>query len=545
MSTGVYMFYGNFKIDPSSGYPIPQISLSKEFDRDQAGRIIGSKTIVSLEGVIYNSGINFPSILSKESGLRLAFSKDDSFKFGCGTNFNAPNFSGNAKVNRYSAEKTENRWVSTISYSVELLVEDVPSSTCSSTGVYNVSSCQDEWNMEILDEYNYVNNPAGANVLRQALNFPVGKNYPLYRVSRTIGAVGKFIPTGNGLGISAISGAKQWVRCRLDTAPETSITGILDGIALYNFTRSVSVDDPGGSYRLTDNWIGIPSGVTSGLYMESFNVDSSLDNTYMRTVTINGTIKGLEPFNTGEIYKSSVIGGSGAAGSLKPFASLSRVGGATSSYSKFESAISGYHNDVKNNMFIRAQSFIEKTTSANSSNTTTGIFRRFFGRDENPLNPLPISVTEGFNPTEGSVTYSWVYNNRPLNLISGSIVETLTVSDNFPTQVVAELFVLGRRLGPVIQSLGTYTTASRDVTFEVIMLRPTGLANIRFPRTAYTQITGLVESFNPVYLLGSNICKSFVKNNTENWSISEGKFTKQKTWVWQHCVEPTLGNPSV
>lgn len=540
-NTGVYMYYGNFQFKPQDGYPIPQVSLSKEFDRDQGGRIIGSKTIVSLEGVIYNSGTTFTAILPKETGLRDAFSKDRSFRFGCGAS--APSYSGNAKVTRYTSEKTENRWVSTIAYSVELLIEDLPSTTCSATGIYNVSSCQDEWNMEILDEYNYVNNPAGAQILRRALSFPIGAIYPLYRISRTIGAVGKFIPTGSdGLGISAISGAKQWVRCRLDTAPETSISGILSGIVLYNFTRSVNVDDPGGSYRLTDNWIGIPTGFASGLYMESFNVESSLDNTYMRTVTINGTVKGLEPFNTGVIYTPSAIGGSGAAGSILPAASIAR---ASAQQSKYESALSGYHNVIKPNIFSRVQCFVEKEHDPNSTSQQTGIFRRFFGRDENPINPLPISITEGSNPTEGSVSYSWVYNNRPLNLISGSILETLTVIDNFPSQVIAELFVLGRRIGPVLQNLGTYTTASRDVTFEVTMLRPTGLSNIRFPRTAYIQITGLVESFNPTYLLNANICKSFVKANSESWSITEAKFTKQKTWVWQHCIEPTVGNPSV
>jgi hypothetical protein len=539
MATGVFMTYGSFKFSPSDGYPIPQVSLSKEFDRDQAGRIIGGRTIVSLEGVIYNNihDLDFQGFLTREKDLREAFSKDTFIKFGCGTNENTPSYSGNAKVNRLSIDKTENRWVSTIGYNADLIVEDVPtiSQECTSTGIYNITSCQDEWNMEIIDEYSYVNSPVGANVLREALNFPLGSKYPIYRISRTIGAVGKFIPTGNNLGISAIAGAKKWVTCRLSTAPESSLTGMLSGIVLYNFVRSVAVDDPGGSYRLTDNWIGVPTGYsTSGLYIESFNIDSSLDSSYLRTVTINGTIKGLEPFDSGKIYDKSIIG-TGLKGSISPMAQLVRSDSATS---RFDQALSGY-NSIKNSMFMRVQSFVEK------QNNPSGIFRRFFGRDENTVNPLPLSVTEGFNPTEGSVTYSWIYNNRPLNLISGSISETLTINDSFPTQVVAELFVLGRRLGPVMQSLGTYTTASRDVTFDVVMPRPTGLAGIKFPKTAYIQITGLVESMNPMFLLGSSVCKSFVKNNTENWSVTDGRFTKQKTWVWQHCYQDITQNSNI
>lgn len=527
-ATGVYMKYRNFSFVGSNGYPIPQVSISKEFDRDGAGRIIGSSSTVSLEGVIINtsSDLEFSTFITKVKEFRDVFSKDGSFMFGCGTNFSTPSYSGNAKVSRVSLDKTENQWVQTIAYSIDLIVEDPPTANCSSTGIYNVSSCQDEWNFETLEEYNYVNNPVGGTIFRNALNFPLGTSYPIYRISRTIGAVGKFVPDASGTGVSAVSNAKLWVGCRLNTAPESSITGIVSGLQLFNFVRSIAVDDPGGSYRITDNWLATSTTAT-GLYLESFNVDSSLDNSFLRTITVNGTIKGLEKFNSGIIYNQSTIG-TGLTNSFNNIAATVRTDIGTS---KFDAAINGY-NMAKSGMFARAQGFLDKQNDPNSTS------KKYLGRDESPLNPIPLSVTEGFNPADGSVTYSWSYNNRPLNLINGSISETLTINDTFAVPVVAELFVLGRRLGPVLQSLGTYTTPIRDVTFDVIMPRPTGLQGLRFPRTAYVQITGLVETLNPIHLMGPGSSASYVKSDTEDWSVTEGRFTKRKTWAWQTCVIP-------
>lgn len=521
-----YIKYGTFEFNADSGYPVPQISISVDQDRDGAGRAIGQKTIVNLEGVIYAKSGNrgFDQLVSKESGLRNAFKTDGlTLEIGCsGTTVGSkvPYFSGIPKVNRYTADKTNNYWLNTIAYSIELQID---ASGAAGSNIFGVTSTQDEWNIETIDEFSYVNNPAGGAVLRSALNIPIGLSYPLYRISRTIGAVGKFIPTGSGSsGISPIKNAKDWVFYQVTGG--LSLSGVIRELQLYNFTRSIATSEVDGTYRITDNWIGIPSGSFSG-YTESYNVESSLDNSYLRTVNINGTIKGIIPFNTGALYTTATLSASGS-GSLYPLGAGS-VRVTSPATSKFESALSGY-SGVKGSMLTRAQCFLEKPT--------TGIIRQFFNRAEAPLNPLPLSVTEGFNPTDGSVTYSWVYNNRPINLVSGSISETFTINDTLPVQQVAEIFVLGRRLGPILQDLGTYSVANRDVTFEVNLLRPSGLSGIQFPADAYRAITGLIESFNPKYLsTGANEVKSFEKSNTENWYVSEGRFVKSKSWSYTRC----------
>jgi len=542
-----------------SGYPTPQLSIALESDRDSAGKLLGQRHIINLEGKMYSASGSggFSQLAHYESGLRKAFSADgEPFSFGCGsTTF----FSGNPKVTRYFADKSQDYWTTTINYSIDLEIE------VTGNNLFNVSSVQDEWNIEPLDDLSYVQGsypgPAqgSANVEpipSMTFTFPMGPSYPTYRVSRTLGAVGKYVPTGSGAGISSITAAKNWVRFQL--ASGIGLSGITSGLVLYNFVRSVSANEIEGSYRITDTFLALPTG-SSGMYTESFTIESSLDNTYLRTVTINGNIKGLEPFDSGNIYNSGIVG-SGMSGSIYPTAISGRLsgqssaggtggtGGTSPSPQKFFYATSGY-SGIKNSLYDRCRAFMSPSGNPNTSPGTGTFFGKFFGRHEPALNPLPVTITEGFNPAEGTITYSWVYNNRPLNLVSGSISETLTVNDNFPTQQIAEIFVLGRRLGPVIQDLGTYTSASRDVTFEVTFLRPTGLSGLQFPKTAYQNITGIVESFNPKYLFGTNpsdqICKSFVKTNTENWNVSEGRFVKTKGWSWVKCDALIVSNPNV
>jgi hypothetical protein len=508
-----YIKYGNFQFSAVSGYPVPQVSISREYDRDGAGKQIGEKLIIGLEGQIYYSSgqRGFQLLLQAESGLRQNFVDGKNFELGCtgvggGT---TPLVTGIAKILRYSADKTNDRWLNTIGYTIDLEINIA----VTGSGIFYVSSVQDEWSMETLEDASYVNSPIAS--LTPNLQFNNGTGYPHYRVTRVLGAVGKYIPSGK----SSIENAKDWVKYQI--ASGISLTGMLSGLQLYNFIRSTSVNDKDGSYRITDTWLATPSGAVSG-FAESFSIDTSYDNSFQKTITIQGTVKGLEPFNTGLIYNSTNIGTS-ASGSL--MVNPGRI----ASESKFKNAISGY-SGIKNVMFDRARSFID------NPNDASGIMKRFFGRSESPLNPVPYGITEGFNPTEGTVTYSWTYNNRPLNLISGSISETLSVNDSFPTQQIAEIFILGRRLGPILQDLGTWTTSNRDVTFEVVMPKPSSLSGLKFPRTAYQAITGIVESLNPSYIFGGGgSCKSFVKANTENWFISEGRFVKQKTWQWTRC----------
>jgi hypothetical protein len=544
-----FIKYGSFEFIGNSGYPVPSISISQEYQRDGAGRQIGLTASINLEGKIYSgSGDNgFRHLMILESGLRNIFSYDgNNLIIGCsGQTTNLTIFSG-IKVSRYNANKTENNWTTTIDYSIDLQSEIANTSS----GIFYVSNTQDDWNIETIDESVYAEyNPDRLKMLGfgNTLSFQQGAHYPFYRISRTIGAVGKFVPTSGSGGNVALTGsltavynAKAWVNYHLPLSPTYS--EIIKELKLYNFVRSINTSETEGSYRITDNWIAIPNSAQP--FTESFTIESSIDNSMMRTVTINGNIKGLELFNSGNIYSPTgvpYITGS-LSGSLRIISnSDTKIKYAT----KFDNAISGY-SGIKNILYQRVQSLATTGNygSYGSSTASQGAFNfeNIFGRKESRLHPIPLSITEGFNPAEGSITYSWSYNNRPLNYISGSISETLNVDDTFATPLVASIFVLGRKLGPILQDLGTITSSTRRVTFDVVFPRPTAIRDIQFNNIHYSQITGLVESFNPSNLMTNPIIntqsiKSIVKSDTAGWNITEGRFTKEKTWEWIQCQE--------
>jgi len=532
MATSAFLSYGSFSFSGISGYPIPSISISKEYQRNGAGKTIGATTSVNLEGKLFtgsgNSGL--PHLLVLESGLRSVFIDGGTLTFGCGST--SGSFSG-GKISRYSANRTDNNWTTTIDYSIDLQFENT---VTTGNNPFYVSSAQDEWNMETLDETAFAKGPFNlANYLpgygNPTLSFNQGQNYPFYRITRTLGAVGKYIPFTGGSGISAIQNAKGWVNYQLGDQPTYS--GVI-GLRLYNFVRSLSVSEVEGSFRITDNWIGVPSGVTIP-YIETFNIDSSLDSELLRTVTIQGTIKGLEPFNSGNIYNPNVL----------PYLSGSLSGSLTGLYNdnthvngtngtKFIYALSGY-KDIKSNLLNRISSaFATGTliTLGYSTSVSSGLL---------PMNPLPMSITEGMNPAEGTITYNWVFNNRPRPYITGALSESLTIDDRHATPVIASIFVLGRKLGPILQDLGTFSSSSRTVNFEVVFPKPSSLVDIVFPGNHYTTITGVVEKFNPASFMigyaGVAGIKSYVTANTSNWVPKDGRISVSKTWDWVRCIE--------
>ena len=528
MATGATVTYTTssaFNFIGDSGYPVPAISISQEYQRDGGGRQIGRTVGIGIEGKIFSgsgiSGIN--TLLMLESGLRKAFSVDGGdLTVGCGSFTSL--FTG-IKITRYSANKTENNWTTTIDYSIDLQSEVA----MTGSGVFYVSSTQDDWNIETIDENSYAFTPLNLNQisLNGSLTLGRGSDYPFFRISRTVGAVGKYIGdktspiTGSN---TAVKNAKEWVKWHTNNSPKTH--EIINGLNLYNFVRSVSSSDAEGSYRITDNWIATKNNIP---YSESFTCESSLDSSMTRTVTVQGTVKGLEAFNSGALYTGTVVEGKLDNSFGNPYATTRSL---SNSGSKIYNAMSGY-SGIKCQLYSRAQLLVSTGTSCGFD------FRTTFGRAENLLHPIPVSTTEGFNPYEGTVTYNYSYNNRPQNIIPNSLSESLSVDDVGSTPLVASIFVLGRKLGPILQDLGTITASTRSVTFEVIFPKPSSLANISFPATSYASIQTVIDSFDPMqFMIGTTVpggIKSYVTKDTTNWNLTENRLNRTKEWSWVKC----------
>lgn len=491
--------WNNFTLgsDTDKSFPAPMIAISKEYVRDGAGKVIGMTQNISLEGTIFdavNSGIDH--LVSKESDLRSAFTSTT----GCLLSINAcSNLSfDNCVVSKYSANKSADNWTKTIDYNIDIIsygngidFDEI----CDSK--FRVSSIEDSWNIETIEENSFTDSTIFLSRLGFKSDIPTSTIFPLYRITRTVGAV--------GIGVcnkSAVEEASKWVNCTINDRGIKS-NSIANGLNIFNSSKSISASEIEGSYKTTYNWLASAS---TANYIETFNIETSIDSSLLRTVTIQGNIKGLEKvdnnFNNTTLYPTDMK--DNISGVIKFPTKIS-----TTINNKYENAQKAY-DTIKFSMYNRADS-ARKT-------------------DEPQLHTIPVSISEGWNPVEGSISYNYQYNNRPPNFIPNSISETFTVVHQDPIEEFSKIFVIGRKMGPIIRKIGTYSIGSKRAMFEAILPRTSNIQQTPFPASVYSAIEALIDSQSPSSELGY-----YIKDNTTDWSITDGRFTRSKTWEWTIC----------
>jgi hypothetical protein len=104
--------------------------------------------------------------------------------------------------------------------------------------------------------------------------------------------------------------------------------------------------------------------------------------------------------------------------------------------------------------------------------TVEGVLQDLSDYDGVSVNPIPQSKTVGQQIGTGTITYSISFQTTQDNFIPYVRFESFSVNDTYPGHVAAQHAVLGRRIGPVMQSIGTQTLWQRDlqisVNFDVI-----------------------------------------------------------------------------
>jgi len=380
-------------------------------------------------------------------------------------------------------------------------------------------------------------------------------------------------PTSKPTGL--ILGAKKEIAFNLrNPGPNTM------GLFLYNHVRSIESSPSAGSYGVTDTWLALGTGVK---YTEEFTWEVSIDDRWIHTVSMNGTIKGLESVAQSNINNITagisasqgytvlpnvatgvVVGNEGITANALIGTKFSNQNRATS---KYENALQAYISGVKPYLYIRAGHAL-KTCDVEqpnkpvnySVNNTNNFYnnnnRSWFGPAMRPLNIVPVTVNETFNPAAGTITYSISYDNRPACLLSGALNASVSVTDINSTDLVAEAFILGRPLGPVIEKVGS-TKSERQLTIEAVYPQPTGFQSLhpQSPQCViyhtkndssveYKAIKNLVDAFKPVgakafstfgsaapYPL-SDQGQVFKTADSETWSPFEGRYTRNITWIY-------------
>ena len=145
------------------------------------------------------------------------------------------------------------------------------------------------------------------------------------------------------------------------------------------------------------------------------------------------------------------------------------------------------------------------------------------------------------------------YDNKS-NICTGVLSSNVTVETSFPTDVFAEAFVLGRALGPVLQDLGTITSAKKSISIEVKVIPPRDIDGYSMLNTScplyvegniYQTITGIANSLKPygdqTTALGyknNNINQKgqvYTSTDSENWNPIDGSYSVQLSYTYQPC----------
>jgi hypothetical protein len=414
-----------------------------------------------------------------------------------------------------------------------------------------------------------------------------------YRITRRLSARGLALAVGTGIcsndqdsiNLIKLNNAKKWVDERASGISSNgaivipslaSSSAIGAGIHLYNHSRSLSTDIFNGTYEITDNWIAMPTGTQ---HTESFTIDASTSNNFTKTIRVAGSINGLAMYNHDAHTNKSLLvpSGSGltvdmyiASGNVNksgtlPAHSPSSIGGSTGGAAnstattlhphKYSNAKDAWEKEIKPYLYRRAclgmsQYGKANRQPANEVDPSKPESPAFFA--DRPLNTIPVSTTEGHDPIKGLINYNYEFNNQ-YRAISGVISENINITHDAPADNIAETTVLGRYLGPIIQSIGR-TNARKSITIDIVVQPPQSvigsipnstLCPVGLNTDLRNYIQDLIDGHAPFYprdvsVFGGSartaqVGTVFVQSDQETWNPTEGRFSKTVSWIYQQC----------
>jgi len=200
---------------------------------------------------------------------------------------------------------------------------------------------------------------------------------------------------------------------------------------LTDRTISEDINIRGGGYSIAETFKAIPSGALDGgipvIHTNKVNVNRGEDGT--TAVSIDGTIRGMN--------------------------SVSPIGADRHENNSYANAVSYYNT------------YLEGLVGGTASSS------RFYhlaktASELNWLHPYPKSYTTGLNSAQGVLTYTYSYDDRPPNIISGSIHEDIEVNDTYPGQLFATIPIIGRNQ-PVLQYVNSRSEYKRSLKINVQM----------------------------------------------------------------------------
>lgn len=509
MANATTMRYGDYYFSP-----VPFMSFSKEHQRTDDQTPVGLLYVVTLNGTVTDlpNQTGITKNISISRGIRNAFLSDGRyFEVKCGGDIL---FSGCPRIRNIQFDESQDNWVFTIPFTIELEF-DVDTSYGEASGLYPpyIESLSEEYSFEFMEDRKHFDIDLSTITDQQPTYYYGQDNNQLYiiRATHSVSAKGKRHFTCSSGTPSGSLDKLAWQQAREAVLPLLGATldpvsGVMNlptgTSSIFDHYRTNTVGVYDGTFSVVENWLFMPSAVNSSgedRATEDFtiSVNKSLE-TDLTVASIEGSIQGLETINYTGVYSIT---------------------------EKAYDAAQNYWNFIQPRVFSRVQYVGEAEANRN-------------------YNPIPLTETVGHNPSKGTITYSYEFDDRPCNFITGALTENFSITDNFPTDIFAILPVLGRARGPVLQAINTVSEQTREVAIEAVMPLPTGCSSItdfdlNNPQVNVenlfcefeAQITGAYEQV-------------FKNVDTQNWNPRTGRYSRNVTWTIQNCSGGTAPNSS-
>ena len=479
--------YGEYTLEPK-----PLFNINKEYIKTPAGTGLGTRYNLSLEGslipsVSHGFDQSITGVFNAVESLRGAFDTDyKPFFLGCIGE--APIVSGHPKITAFDVNYEGDNYTQRATYSISLNLPTLVGTGFETVGPetddlssHGIISYSDDFSLEFADER------VGGSVTvgDDTIDIP-----SVYSLTHNVTAQGEPFS-----GLDPTHLAQQFVGTKLGFSNIMSgVSGILNssGVVCNNF-RTVSVNKTDGTCNASETFVINPS----GRYREDFEIstNTSLEDAYT-TIDINGTIQGYANIS----YPDPNV----------------PVEGSTP---KFQNAMTAW-DSISGITYSRANSFYKINP------------KHLAFLASNSLNPTTLSTAFGYNITEGTITYSYSYNDRPINCVADALTETININETEPNDIFASLTVLGRKSGPLLQDIGTSGARTRDISIDAFLPIRTG-CNVAVDFASPTEYANLVNEYEAN--LVSSYGSVYINSHTTSWQPKIGRFTFNKSWTVGDC----------
>ncbi len=499
------MTYGSYSFTP-----VPFATINYDYNRagdmdplSSVGRITLNGTLTPLPD---NTG-GITQVVALQDALRSGLRTDGQLlDIQCG---GSTIFSQNPRILSFNHDPTPDNWVFSTNYTIEMEFDDW------SPGRSGVTDANDEWQFEFFDDKFFFENDLSSLVpaAKQYGGSDYAVDHPPYLGRLTHNVSARAIRASSELGNPGWKRAESYVLSRIGVdAQHYEGSGVINlpSGSPFNHMRTRQVDEINGSYSVSESWVILDSGAAltdfAGNATEDFTatVRKSIESDFT-TVSVEGSIEGLEIRDYGNVNQND-------------FGATKFV----TSTTKYTNA-SAYWTNILSRLLPRAQSIAEGVATRN-------------------LNQTALNFSVGHSPPQGVISYAYEYDDRPSNCITGSLSEIITMTDNNPADVFAQLTVLGRPAGPVLQEMGTKTLRTRDLNIEVVMAPSTGCTySLLYGATSTNprdQVKNVLLCPMEQEISGSQD-QVFVQNDTETWNPKTGRYSRSVTWAFIKCGDAT------